>query len=81
VPLLVTVDAESPPGEIADHFLVVNGVLFLNRYAEPSTLEARNAQTGVVLWTSEVQDDCTAPPVVVDQAGVAHYTTSSGMQQ
>lgn len=75
------IDAEGPPGEIADHFLVVNGVLFLNRYAEPSTLEARNAVTGAVLWTSTVADDLTAPPVVVDLAGTAHYTTSSGMRQ
>jgi outer membrane protein assembly factor BamB len=75
------IEAEGDPGEIADHFLVVDGVLFLNRFAEPSTLEARNAQNGLLLWTSEVEDDCVAPAIMVDQEGIVHYSTSSGMQQ
>jgi outer membrane protein assembly factor BamB len=75
------IEAVGAPGEIADHFLVVDGVLFLNRFAEPSTLEARNAQSGQLLWTSEVVDDCVAPAIMVDQVGVVHYSSSSGMRQ
>ena len=75
------IPAEGTPSEIADHFLVVGGVLFLNRFAEPSTLQARSAATGTVFSTSAVMHDCTAPPIVVDQGGTVHYTTSGGHQQ
>ncbi|MBK9628229.1 MAG: hypothetical protein IPO56_11155 [Flavobacteriales bacterium] len=68
-------------GEVAEHFLVVNGVLLANRFARPSVLEARNALTGDLIWTGAPLNDLTSPMVLVDDAGTAHYCTASGMQQ
>jgi len=76
-----TVPGTGSGGEIATHFLVVENVLLMNRYAHPSALEARNALTGELIWSGAPQDDCTAPIVLVDDNGVAHYSTASGMQQ
>ena len=68
-------------GTIATNFLEVDGVLLLSRYASPSTLEARNAQNGELIWTGAAQNNCTAPVVLVDDNGVSHYSSASGMQQ
>ena len=68
-------------GTIATNFLEVDGVLLLSRYASPSVLEARNAQTGDLIWTGAAQNNCTAPVVLVDDDGVSHYSSASGMQQ
>ncbi len=76
-----TVPGTGSGGEIATHFLAVDGVLLMNRYAHPSALEARNALTGELIWSGAPQDDCTAPIVPVDDNGVAHYSTASGMRQ
>jgi outer membrane protein assembly factor BamB len=72
-----------PPGtgEIANYFVVVEGVLYMQRHEAPHTLQARNANTGEVLWTSEVPHDLDAPMVVVDDTGQAHHCTLSGMHQ
>lgn len=68
-------------GETANYMVVVDGVLFMQRFEEPHTLEARNANTGALLWTSDIEEDLDAPMVVVDEFGQAHYCTLSGMQQ
>ncbi len=68
-------------GASAQHFLVADGVLFLNAAGTPATLEARNAQTGALIWTGGPQSDLTSPMVLVDDNGVVHYSTASGMRQ
>jgi outer membrane protein assembly factor BamB len=68
-------------GTPADYCVVANDVLFIHRDADPKTMEARNALTGALIWTSPVAAKLIAPMVVVDDNGVAHYTTNSGMQQ
>ncbi|MCB9193824.1 MAG: PQQ-binding-like beta-propeller repeat protein [Flavobacteriales bacterium] len=65
----------------ADYCLAANNVLLIHQATSPRSLEARNATTGQVIWTSPVQDGMVAPMVLVDDNGVAHYTTNSGMQQ
>ena len=66
---------------VAKDFTVVDGVLFMHRHEAPQTIEARNAQTGQVIWTSPLLANMTAAIVVVDENGVSHYSTLSGMQQ
>jgi len=73
--LLYEIDANG------QHFTVIDGVLLLNRQTEPKTLEARNTQTGELIWTSPVQANMTSSCVAVDNNGVAHYSTISGMRQ
>lgn len=68
-------------GASAQHFLVVDGVLILNAAGTPATLEARNAQTGALIWTGAPQSELTSPVVLVDDNGGVHYSTASGMRQ
>ncbi|HPF90109.1 MAG TPA: PQQ-binding-like beta-propeller repeat protein [Flavobacteriales bacterium] len=68
-------------GTPADYCVAANDVLFIHRDAAPKTMEARNALTGALIWTSPVAATLIAPMVLVDDNGMVHYTTNSGMQQ
>lgn len=61
--------------------LEVNGVLFHHDNEDPKPMIARDGITGQVLWTSNVASTMSGAPVLVDEFGVAHYCTKSGMQQ
>ncbi|MCB0787586.1 MAG: PQQ-like beta-propeller repeat protein, partial [Flavobacteriales bacterium] len=69
------------PSTAADYCLAADDVLLIHRKSQPQVLEARNATTGTLIWTSPVQDRIVAPMVLVDDNGVVHYTTNSGMRQ
>ncbi|MEZ4739698.1 MAG: PQQ-binding-like beta-propeller repeat protein [Flavobacteriales bacterium] len=73
--------ATTGPSTAADYCLAADGVLLIHRKSSPQELEARNANTGTLIWTSPVQDGMVAPMVLVDDNGVVHYTTNSGMRQ
>lgn len=68
-------------GTPADYCVAANDVIFIHRDAAPKTMEARNALTGALIWTSPVEATLIAPMVLVDDNGNAHYCTVSGMQQ
>ena len=69
------------PSTAADYCLAANDVLLIHRKSAPQVLEARDANTGALIWTSPVQDGMVAPMVLLDDNGVVHYTTNSGMRQ
>ena len=62
-------------------YIVANGVIYHSGESRPETMVARDANTGQVLWISNVQGDLTAAPVLVDQNGDVHYSAGSGMRQ
>lgn len=66
---------------IAFSTLVADGVLFRQDGSAPYSLVARNANTGALIWTSEVATHLNSVVVMVDDEGTAHYSTVSGMGQ
>lgn len=74
-------DWEESVETIAFSILVVDGVLFHQDGSAPYSLVARNANTGALIWTSEVATHLNSVVVMVDDEGTAHYSTVSGMGQ
>ncbi|MEZ4800721.1 MAG: PQQ-binding-like beta-propeller repeat protein [Flavobacteriales bacterium] len=74
-------DAYAGFGHTPHYFVVADNVLYMNRYTIPSTMEARNPNTGALIWTSPIEEDMIAPFVVLDANEIPHYCTRSGMQQ
>lgn len=68
-------------GNTPHYFVVADNVLYMNRYTIPSTIVARNPNSGAIIWTSPVEEDMIAPFVVLDANEIPHYCTRSGMQQ